>query len=132
MAIEKIYDFEFSEVEYPVQLDINLSSVPGFELRDADGTLLEKNESGNYTLNNAPSVYINENVEGRDEPYFFDASLVIAYGGGNVFRSDGNSSKGHTFGNDNGLLAPMAIGPIKIVNDSSELVANIVGDLEEI
>ena len=130
MAIEKIYDFEFSEVEYPVQLDINLSSAPGFELRDTGGTLLEKNESGNYTLNDVPSIYINENVEGRDEPYFFDASLVIAYGDQNVFRSDGDSSKGHTFGNDNGLLVPMIVGPFKIVNDSFDMVATLVGDLE--
>ena len=132
MASEKIYDYEFEgEIEYPVQMDVNITSVPGFELRDSAGNLLELNSSGYYTINEPPSIYINENVQASTSEYSFSSAIVKAYADGNIFRSDGDASKGHSFGGQADLLmVGHEAGPFKILNDSFDMVSNLVGNLE--
>ena len=129
MPTEVVYNFEFGDTDYPLQLDVYWGGLnSGFFISDSAGSPLTKNSSGYYTVESSsdnPSISINESVEPGD--YFFDSAIVQAFEGG-VFRTDGDTSKGHTMGDDIGATSHL-IGPITIYSSSYDLVDNLVGSL---
>ena len=77
MPTEVVYNFEFGDTDYPLQLDVyggGLNS--GFFISDSAGSPLTKNSSGYYTVESSsdnPSISINESVQPGD--YFFSSAI---------------------------------------------------------